>query len=248
MHEFTFYKLRCLRTVANFNCDIEVLNILKSKYDYVYLVTYDDIDLVNFSKLEKLTSMINLREKIDNIFSKFSATNRNEINRTFKDMKFKVVMNDKNYKSLYKLHFNFEKQQNRNPLIKKDYLKHKFFSIYYDDLLIVAMSFFENDKIIRLGQIASLRLEKSELVDLTKKISYGSRRLIFEICKYGNENKFDFFDLGIINKSDTSKLGILKFKSSFGGLEKKTFVYRYYGLNFLDKKNYVLNKFKLNVH
>ena len=114
-----------------------------------------------------------------------------------------------------KLHtVNFENSQGRMPLLKRDILKSKIFSAYYNNHLITSMACMEDDNIMRLAQIASMR-NSDVNNDLKKIISNASRRIMFEICKYCNEKNYQFFDLGIVNLNDKSKKGVVNFKMSF---------------------------------
>lgn len=197
------------------------------EFDYIYLIGYHPIEIQGFSMLPKKTPIINLAGSIDDIYKMFNPTTRNEINRTYRDPDLRFTILDSNISEIYALHVGFEFAQNRTPLLKKELSHSKVFTAYYKNKLIALVSCFDCDQVLRVGQICSLRLDIAQDSLEYKLISYASRRLIYEVCKYGIANDFHFLDLGIVNLSDPTKMGVVKFKTSFTNEIKDTFIYRY---------------------
>ena len=89
--------------------------------------------------------------------------------------------------------------------------------------MIVTMSFYDNGEIIRAKHIASIRKEKAEDAKI---VAHASRRLNWEVMKWGKSQGRKLFDLGGIT-DDPAKVGIREFKQSFGGDEVDVSIYRY---------------------
>ncbi|MDP2947297.1 MAG: hypothetical protein Q8N88_04215 [Nanoarchaeota archaeon] len=60
-------------------------------------------------------------------------------------------------------------------------------------------------------------------------ISIATRRLVYEVCKYGKEHNYKLFDLGSMpaDLKDKKKAGIAAFKGSFGGTLEDEYTYTY---------------------
>lgn len=218
--------VKCLRTIYRKITKPE-LDLLKRKYDYIYLAIYKRINDDNFYLLEKKTPVIKLTRPLNNIYRSFNNTTRIEINRTKKNEDLSFVCNDKNLDEAWMMNANFEKSKGWTP-IRKDELKHsKIFSAYYQDKMIALITTFCNDGVIRVGQISSVRILGHELEFPTKYTSFCTRRIVYEMCKYGIDKGFELLDLGVVNLTDPAKAGISRFKMSFKGEIVDTFIYRY---------------------
>lgn len=219
------------------------LNELKNKYSAIYILSYDRKELPEFSVKEKDTPVIYLNQSIDEIFSGFNSTTRNEIRKTFDDKipGLKFVSNDSDLKSNYNLSVDFEKSQGRRPDDINQYMGCKIFSAYYNNELISSIVCFDNSKVLRAKVICSKRL-KTDSRELYKIISYSSRRLMYEICQYGIANGYELYDLGSVN---FKKESLAKFKMSFTNNLIKEYTYTYESpiLSFLKKianiKNFI---------
>ena len=79
--------------------------------------------------------------------------------------------------------------------------------------------------------------------ELYKLIGSATRRLIFEICKYGKEKGYEFVGLGSINYSTSQKANVANFKMFFGSREGEeyTYVYKSERFIFLEKIKNFLN-------
>lgn len=201
----------------------------KKKYQKIVIITYKKLNLGRDFKIKhKLTPNIYLSQELDDIFSKFNHTTRNEIRKTFKNSDLRFVSDDKNFKEVYGVYKNFEHFQGRIPFSKqamKDYL---VFSAYYKGELISIILCFDSFPYLRARSICSKRLE-IENREKCKAISNATRRLVYEICKYGKEHDYKLFDLGSMpaNLKDKKKEGIAKFKGTFGGKLEDEYTYTY---------------------
>ena len=216
--------------------DFNTLNNLKEIYDYIYLVSYNYINTqgLNISVFEKKTPIIHLNKSFDDIFINFKSNTKNEIRKTFKIEGLNFVNFDKNYEEIFNLNKLFETNKGWKPTIIDEFKNGNTFSAYYKNELMAFVFCNIDNNIIRVTNIASNRKKNSN--EYNKIIGYSTRRLIYEICKWGLDNNIVFVDLGIINFTDPSKKGIAKFKSSFGADIIDTYIYRYKNKKFLDLK------------
>jgi len=201
------------------------LDQLKKEYSAIYILSYDKKDLPGFGVKEKDTPVVYFNKPLDDIFSAYSSTTRNEIRRTMDDKipELKFVADDKDLKSNYNLSAKFEKSQGRKPDPISDYQGCKIFSAYYKNDLISSIACFDNGKVLRAKVICSKRLEVDDK-EIYKIISFSTRRLVYEICKYGIENNYQLFDLGSVN---FKKENLAKFKMSFTSDLVKEYTYTY---------------------
>lgn len=201
----------------------------KKKYQKIIIFSYKKLNLgQDFSVFHKLTPNIYLEQDLENIFSKFNETTRNEIRKTFKNPDLKFVSEDRNFDEIYKLYRNFEYAQKRVPFSKgvmKDYLA---FGAYYKNELISIILCFKSFPYLRIRSIYSKRLEIEDK-EKYKVISNATRRLVYEICKYGKEHGYKLCDMGSMpaDLEDKKKSGIAHFKGSFGGKLEDEYMYTY---------------------
>ncbi len=211
--------------------DILKSDSLKRKYKRISINSYIDTnDLYGFEKREKKTQIIDLSGKsIEDIFAGFNSQTRNKINRSFKNNELKFKVDDDKFLDNYNLYSDIEYLQGRIPESKKYFKDVKFFSGYLvDELLANIGVVYIDGKILRVINISSKRLGTHDK-DKYKMISIISRRIVYEICKYGIENNFARFDFCGINFTDPKKKGITDFKLGFGGETVDEFIYIYKG-------------------
>ncbi|MDP2947296.1 MAG: hypothetical protein Q8N88_04210 [Nanoarchaeota archaeon] len=132
----------------------------KNKYKKIVIITYSNLNLgKDFHVHHKLTPNIYLNQKLDDIFSKFNETTRNEIRKTFKNSDLKFVSSDKNFDEIYELYKNFEYNQGRIPFNKKAMKNFLAFSAYYKGKLISLILCFDSFPYLRARSICSKRLD-----------------------------------------------------------------------------------------
>jgi hypothetical protein len=231
--------------------DDKIVEAVKSrKYDYFVGITRTELNLGDVIKGEKPTSVINLNQRTDEIFSHFADNTRNEIRRTYKISELKFILEDKNIPEVYDLYKKFEYFQGRVPFPKSNMKDAVVFSAYLNNEIISGLYVDFGGKNLRIRYIFSKRL-KIDNSDLYKIIGYASRRLIWEICQWGKNKGFDSLDMAAVNFVDKSKEGITKFKMSFGGeiIPEYTYLYKSNLFRYLEKiallKNYI-KKFLVN--
>lgn len=201
----------------------------KKKYQKIVIISYNKLDLdKDFHVHHKLTPNIYLDKELDDILANFNDTSRNETRRTFKNPDLRFIADDKNFNEVYEVYKNFEYAQKRAPFSKRAMKDYTVFSAYYKGELISIILCFNSFPYLRARSICSKRLEIKDK-EKYKIISNATRRLVYEICKYGKERGYKLFDLGSMpaNLNDPKKAGIAEFKGSFGGKLEDEYTHTY---------------------
>lgn len=230
--------------------DFNFLNKIIKKYDLISIVSHDILEeLTGFSLVTKKTSIIKIDYNEKNlIFSNFHKTTRNEINQSYKidNLEFKIfAKDDKKFIEFYHVYVMHEKSQKRIPESKKVFDGHKFCVAIFRGHIISAVSFYETmSGVLRVKSISSLRVVVQDIF-LKKIISLSSRRIIWEICQYGNEKKFNSLDLAYVNLQGLRQ-GIDNFKLSFGGdiIDDYTYTYKSYKYKMMENFLFLLLNIK----
>lgn len=173
----------------------------------------------------KKTPVIDLPGRSDDDFlMSANETTRNEIRRTFKTPELSFHLPDENRMGIHKLYSELEKAGGRS-MREFDYFQESIFAgAYHEQKLVAAIICYDQKPHLRVHAIISLR--KSE-PHLKKFISFATRRLIFELAKYGRSREYVWLDLGGVNLKDEAKAGIDSFKLSFGArlVDEHTYTY-----------------------
>lgn len=225
-----------------------------NKYGSAVALSYKKLDLKGFYRKEKNTSVIDLTQDTDTIFSKFNDTTRNEIRRTERNEELSFTQDDSNYEALFGLYKDFEFHQKRVPIKVDQFKTYTMFSAYYKNKIISAVSITKVGKELRIRSIFSKRLKTGDK-EIYKLISNASRRVIWEICKWGKENRFESLDMASVNMDNPKTQSIAKFKMSFGGdtVVEYTYIYKSKLFSLFEKFTFtklfvskILNYFKIN--
>lgn len=202
---------------------------LTKTYQRVSILTHKPMNLDGFRLRQKKTPNIYLDRSIEEVFADFRDTVRNEIRRTERLSGFEVKLPDRDYEQAYVLYRAFEFNQNRAPIGLDEFKKYFLAGAYLNGRLLSVISFYQSGEKIRVRSIFSLRLQAREMRDpeLYRAIGFATKRLIFEICKYGKENGAILIDLASINLTDPAKEPIARFKSGFGAKIEEEYQYIY---------------------
>lgn len=199
---------------------------LKRKFLYVFIYSYSPLDLPDFALKEQTTAIIDLTQSLDDIFAKFRKNTRNEIRKmeSTADITYRVPDTDLN--SSYSLYKRVKRKDDKVATIdiKEDFKGCLFFNAYQNKTLVVSMSCYDNGTTLRLKHIVSRRKEEGFNSYIMGAVS---RKLIWEICKYGKNIGRTSFDLAGTNLADSTKSGVTMFKQSFGGEQGAVYIYRY---------------------
>ncbi|RJQ34488.1 hypothetical protein C4568_02415 [Candidatus Parcubacteria bacterium] len=225
MLEASLWGLRYVRMITE-TPGVSSMERLKRRYAFIHIVSFTPSSLPGFSETVKKTPLIRLDRPIEDIFAAFNDTTRNEIRRTEKMPELSFVHGERHRGDAYSLYRAFEHAQGRTPKPKNEITRSLLFTAYWKEELIATAICFEDGGWVRLSHLASRRLTNTKEYSHAI-IAYASRRLMYEICRWGKQHEKHSFDLGIINLSDPSKKGIAQFKQSFGGLIVDTYIYRW---------------------
>lgn len=213
---------------------LEEMEELKKKYSYIFLVSYNQINITGFSVQSKQSIIIDLSAGLDNVFDNFKSNTRKEIRKTFNlnadGLTFVPI--DKQINKIYTCYKKFEYIRGWMPALKSEIKNSLVFAAYYQGAVVAGVTCYADENFIRVGKIFSLRYQCAGNKINSQIIGSASRRLIFEICKYGVEHGFTSLDLGGVDFIDQKKIGISEFKSCFGGDTKDVYICRYIKKNF----------------
>lgn len=222
----------------------ETIERLVKKYYYFHLYLYQEISLPNFSKQTQTIGLIDLTQDEEAIFQKFKKNTRNEIRKSKKIRGLTSSTPDFNIKNSYAFYKKIKRGDGVTPDIRREFTGCLFFNAYLNQKLIVSISCYDTGQILRLKHVVSAR----KMTGLDPKIiGYASRRLIWEICRYGKDHSHRWFDLAGINLADAAKSGVAAFKQSFGVKLCTNYIYRYQKQPFSLMKK-ILRVFGYNIH
>lgn len=217
-----------------------------SKYSSVVAISRTDFEELSKFKRTKTTSVISLKDSLEDIFRSFNDTTRNEIRKTEKTPDLNFAREDKDTSSIYDLYKKFERAQGRVPFPRSNMKDCIIFSAYFKGELISSIYVDKGGKDLRLRYVFSKRLDVAPGHELYKIISNSTRRLVWEIIIWGKENDFAALDMATVNMTDKDKEGITKFKMSFGGelMPEYTYIYKSKLFSFFERIASLRNKVK----
>ena len=237
-----FYrKLRVLHQEENLK---ELLD--KNKYDDMTVISYVPLELEKegFGLMRKKLANIRLDGTLDEISGKFARRTWQEITKTEKIPGLEFRINDPDREGTYRLYRDFERAQGRSPWGLESFSGAINFNAYYQGELIAAVPCYDLFPYLQVRAIFSKRLGVNEAdKEFYKLIGSATRRLIFEICRYGKERDYKFVGLGSVNYSTPQKANVAQFKMFFGSTEgdEYTYIYKSRRLIFLLKiRNFLM--------
>ncbi len=208
----------------------------KTKYDYMTVISYRDLGLEKqgFGLIKKKLANIRLNGSLEEITAKFARRTQQEIMKTFKITELKFTVGDTDFHGTYALYRDFELAQGRKPWSRESLAGLMNFNAYYKGELIVAVPCYDLYPYLQVRAIFSKRLSiGDDNKDLYKIIGSATRRLIFEICKYGKENDYEYVGLGSVNYSTAQKSNVAQFKMFFGSEIGDEYTYTHKSRKFL---------------
>lgn len=187
--------------------------------DYSFVVCYGAFDDEDYHTVAKNSCIIDLSKGLDECFSKFHPTSRNEVRRADKitELSFHQSINDFDFDTYYAFHTACEHDRNWFPVPPEELKQSIVFSATYNGELIAGMSCYAHENRIRVGRIFSNKRSKQSEVLTNLVYGVASKKIVYEICKYAASNNYISLDLGGVDLNDPTKAGITKFKLSLGG-------------------------------
>jgi hypothetical protein len=197
-------------------------------FSRAYIFTNKEISLPSKFILRKvkMTPIVSLDDKkIEEVFLGFKKNTRNEISKTFNLPDLHISRN-LHKDEAYQVYANFEYKQHRIPVGRAQFEGMHIFEASWEKGLVSVISCVDAFPRLKVFSISSERLDTSD-PEKYKIIGYATKRLIYEICKYGTENGYRELDLAYVNLKDPSKAGIDSFKMQFNGEITNEFLYIY---------------------
>lgn len=187
--------------------------------------SYNKLSLANWQRRDGLTSILDLSQDLDQIWSSFRP---NFIAKQIKKAEkngIKIKISD-DYNGFYKIYKNFRRLNN----LSKDRLGvlkgHSVLLVaYYQDEMIAGGIFITNSQYWRAYVLASWRRDFSG--KNRELLGQANRLLIWEAIKIAKSTGHKFLDLGGISPaSNNLKLrSLAEFKEAFGGTRKACYYY-----------------------
>lgn len=192
-------------------------------YSYAPLKLPDNYKLLS----EKRTTRIILHDKSeDEILMSFRKNYRNEIRKTYRDDRVSINVEEGYSKGGYALYKEFETQAHR-PYITQKEANGVWALGYINGELMSGIYLIDSSPVLKVVSIFSTR-KRAGAQDATL-IGCVSKRLMYEVCRFGKDKNFSCVDLAFIDSVDKERTGIVSFKIGFGGdivneymYEKKT--------------------------
>ncbi|PJE64575.1 MAG: hypothetical protein COU90_01925 [Candidatus Ryanbacteria bacterium CG10_big_fil_rev_8_21_14_0_10_43_42] len=212
------------RVILNDNLFLSLVK--KKAYSYIVGVSHKKLPVGPDIKIKhKKTINIYLNGTFDDIFKKFNDTSRNEIRKTFNMKEYFFKQGDVDMDAVYAL-YKPHRIEKKLEVRRKSFLAPcLIFTAYYNNELISVITCYDAKPYLRIQNIFSkLSNDDKEIRRIT---GYASRRLVYELCKYGNQRGYILLDMASANFTDPGKAGITQFKNSFGGRIEDEYIYTY---------------------
>jgi hypothetical protein len=214
---------------------------LASEFDYAFAVCYQGCDAPMFERIEKNACLIDLTQDIESILSKFNATHRSQVKKSWQIEGLEFSSNTEPFHQYFDFHRQCETDRNWLPIPEEELLNSLCISATYKGQWVAGMSCYLHGPKMRIGRIYSTR-RSVQFGNLTNNI-YGcaSKRIVYEYCKWGCENGFENLDLGGIDFNDPNKAGLKEFKTHFGPTIVPVTIARFASERFRQQSNEIRN-------
>ncbi len=200
--------------------------IRERAYSYIVGISHKKLDLGPLvSVRRKKTINVYLTAQWDEIFRKFNDTARNEIRRTERMEELSFTLNDGNWNEVYAM-YKAHRHARKLPMHPLSFLQFCMLcNAYWRGRLISTITCYDAKPYLRIQNIFS-RVAADDK-ELRRVAGFAARRLVSELCKYGNKNGYTLLDMASANVTDPNKAGITQFKNSFGGILEDEYTYTY---------------------
>jgi len=184
----------------------------------VNFFSYNKIDKNGFFRRDGITSVIDLTQNLDVIWSKMrEGFVRDQIQKG--ERRGIEIKRDNNFKDFKKIYEEFREakllpKDNFNVFEKQGLL----FNAYYQGSVIASGLFISDGESIRAWVLASLHYSNDGKMRET--VGQANRILIWEAIKYARETGHKIFDLG-----GTGIQSLAQFKEGFGGDRRECYYY-----------------------
>jgi len=221
-HKYVFF------TYARVILDDDLLRriIHEQAYSYIVGLSHENLSFyVPVSVRKKQTINIYLDKPMEEVFRGYNDTARNEIRRTEKMEDLRFTRNDGTWSDVYGMYLQHRKERGL-PVHALYFLQQcLLFNAYWKGVLVSTITCYDAHPYLRIQNIFS-QLDGGDK-ELRRVAGFAARRLVYEICKYGNGNGYQLLDMASANFTNPTKAGITQFKSSFGGIVSDEYTYTY---------------------
>ena len=159
----------------------------KKGYGRIVAITRTKLDLPVFSTKEKPTVVIDLTRSEEEIFTSMSYENRHKIRKSEQDGNLAFKAGDSDFEKAYALYLSFEKARGSRPFPRSYFSKSVLFSCSIAGEMIAAIFVDMSKPHLRVRYIFSKRLGVGDKEEY-RRINIASRRLVWEVCKWGKSN------------------------------------------------------------
>lgn len=215
-------------TYARVILDDELLQhlIRKQAYSYIVGVSHNKLFFdVPVSIRKKQTINIYVNKPMEKVLRGYNETARNEIRRTERMEELTFTVNDSNWDEVYAM-YTAHRMARGLPIHPLAFLQWGIlFNAYWNGKLISTITCYDAKPYLRIQNIFSRIAENNK--ELRRITGYVSRRLVYEICKFGNKGEYMLLDMASANFTNLARAGITQFKNSFGGEVTDEYTYTF---------------------
>lgn len=210
----------------------------RRKFDFIEIVSLERLELRDFKVREKTTGVIDLRRTEEELLASFGYESRHKIRKSEEVDGLRFVSEDSNFDEAYAMYREFQKARGEKPYPRLRFKGSLLFSAYVRDRMISAVFVYPSQPCLRVNFIFSARYVENNK-EIYRVISIASRRVIFEICRWGMRQARTGLDLASINMNDKAKSGLREFKTSFTPeiVPEYTYVYAGKRYRYFEKLN-----------
>lgn len=203
---------------------LQLREAISAGYEYVFAYALTDLGQVEgFTREEKWTQLLSLATTSDELFAGLHKNNRYKVRRTYRDPDVEIVVDDPARDASYDFYRAVKEADGVVPDIRADFSSVRWINAYRRGELISSTCWFDSGRVLRAKHIVSMRKREPEDAALIARLT---RRLFWEACLLGLDNRYRYVDLGGLDPQDPDKKGVADFKRSFGGETVKVYVYR----------------------
>lgn len=202
---------------TSFSFTDEEIKSLSQGLDYSFFASNERLPIdTGLEIIEKQSAWVKILQNQEDQIASFQATCRNEVRRSLRSTEISIEVNNTPIDELFKFHKQCETDRNWFPIPPQELESSVVICVRYLDELIAGMTAYYFKDFLRVGRIFSSR-KSIKYKDLQQVVfSSASRRVVYELTRWGFQNGFRYLDLGGVTLKEESKSGITKFKLSFG--------------------------------
>ena len=202
---------------TSFDFTNDEIKSLSQGLDYSFFASNERLPMNSELEIvEKQSAWVKILENQEDQILSFQPTCRNEVRRSLKSTEISIEINNTPIDELFQFHKQCEMERNWFPIPPQELESSVVICVRYLDELIAGMTAYYYKDFLRVGRIFSSR-KSIKYKDLQQVVfSSASRRVVYELTRWGFQNGFRYLDLGGITLEEESKSGITKFKLSFG--------------------------------